>query len=323
MSTHEKETFLQAYNWVESWQTLPWAHDEPTLFLAHVCSRKKPGTALDIGCGAGTDSVFLAKQGWEVTSLDFIPKALEYTVQRASAAGVSVTPVEADITAWEPPQQYDLVLDHGLLHNLDVVRYPAYRDSVLKALAVTGEFVLLHWHPLFAGQDQGEVGPTRSSREQIKAFFAPDLLERFFAREESEDLPATVGRGMTQAYYLFRPNLAEAKPAELIAQITTALTDHAIDADAALGADKLPTDVSDELLACIVGPGRLGITHRVPAAEDARAVLTAWAERHGLDAGAVALLIHLLASGQQGNICTEEPKCSECAVKFCKRLRYR
>ena len=116
MSTHELKTFLGTYEWAGSWQDLPWAHDEPTLFLAEICRRRPPGKALDIGCGAGTDSVFLAQQGWEVTSLDFVPKALEFTQQRAADAGVSVTAVEADITTWEPPHEYDIVLDHGLLH---------------------------------------------------------------------------------------------------------------------------------------------------------------------------------------------------------------
>jgi len=323
MSTHEKKTFLQTYDWVNSWQDLPWAHDEPTLFLAQVCREKAPGTALDIGCGAGTDSVFLAKQGWDVTSLDFMPKALEYTQQRASETGVSVTPVEADITDWEPPQQYDLVLDHGLLHNMDRVRYPAYRECVMKALADDGDFVLLHWHPLFPGQPNGKIGPTRTSREEIKAFFAPDLQERFFAREEFEDLPEMVGRGMTQAYYLFRHNHAEVQPAELIAQIKATLANHDVDADAALAAGDAPADVTDELLACIVGPGRLGISHTVPDASNAAAVLAAWAERGGLDVGPVEALIRLFASEQQGNICISNAKCTECAVKFCKRLRYR
>lgn len=323
MSTHEKETFLQTYDWAGNWQALPWAHAEPTLFLAEVCREKAPGKALDIGCGAGTDSVFLAGQGWDVTSLDFMPKALEYTQQRAREAGVTVTPVEADITDWEPPQQYDLVLDHGLLHNMDPVRFPAYRECLLKALAADGTFVLLHWHPLFPGQASGDVGPTRRNREEIKTFFAPELQERFFAREEFEDLPEMVGRGMTQAYYQFRRNHAEAQPAELIAQINATLANHGVDADAALAAGDAPTDVSDELLARIVGPGRLGISHVVPDAPDAAAVLATWAQRSGLDIGPVAALIRLFASGQQGNICINDAKCTECAVKFCKRLRYR
>ena len=40
-------------------------HEEPTLFLAEICRRREPGTVLDIGCGAGTDSVFMASQGWD------------------------------------------------------------------------------------------------------------------------------------------------------------------------------------------------------------------------------------------------------------------
>ncbi len=323
MTTHEKETFLQTYDWVNSWQDLPWAHDEPTLFLPQVCRTREPGTALDIGCGAGTDSVFLALQGWDVTSLDFMPKALQYTQQRASEAGVSVNPVEADITDWEPPQQYDLVLDHGLLHNMDPVRYSAYRQCVMKALADSGDFVLLHWHPLFPGQEQGEVGPTRTSREDIKAFFAPDLQERFFAREEFEDLPAMVGHGMTQAYYLFRRNLAEFRPTELMEQINATLASHDIDADALIASGKIPADVSAEQLTRIVGPGRLGISHVVPAASEADGIFRKWAQRNSVDAGQAAALLQLLASESQGNVCTSAAKCTECAVKFCKRQRYR
>jgi SAM-dependent methyltransferase len=326
MSTHEKDTFLQTYDWVKSWQELPWSHVEPTLFLAEICQERKTGKALDIGCGAGTDSVFLASQGWDVTSLDFMPKALEYTQQRAAEAGFSVTPVEADITTWDPPQQYDLVLDHGLLHNMDPVRYPAYRERIMNAVAEDGDFVLLHWHPLFAGQGQGEIGPTRTTREDIKAFFAPEFQERYFAREEFEDLPSFVGRGMSQAYYLFRRNQVELHPKELIEQVKTTLKRHDVDFAAMLqdaGDAPIEADVADELLACIVGPGRLGISHRIPALADAAGELAAWADRTGQDALYVANLLRVFASEQHGNVCITNAKCTECDVSFCKRLRYR
>ena len=142
--THEKDTFMATYDWAKQWQDLPWSHSEPTLFLAEICRRRGGGTALDIGCGSGTDSVFLASQGWDVTALDFVPRALEYTEARAAEQGVSVNSVVADITTWEPPQQYVLILDHGLLHNMDPVRHDAYRETLLKALAPDGEFVFLH-----------------------------------------------------------------------------------------------------------------------------------------------------------------------------------
>jgi len=319
MNTHEKKTFLATYDWAKSWEDLPWAHDEPTLFLAEICRRREPGRALDIGCGAGTDSVFLASQGWEVTSLDFMPKALEYTQQRARAAGVRVNPVEADITQWQPDGAYDLVLDHGLLHNMDPVRYPAYRQTVLAALAPAADFVLLHWHPRWPGQANGRMGPTRVGRDDIKAFFAPELQERFFAAEEFEDLPDMVGGGMTQAYYWFRPNPSYYQPAELVRQMESTLARHGVDPAAG------PVEtLAPALLAKIVGPGRLGIVHREPEPGAAEAVLLAWAERGGLDPRDVARLVTVFGSEALGKVCVAAaPRCDRCDVAFCKRLRYR
>lgn len=326
MSTQEKETFLQTYQWATRWDQLPWAHAEPTLFLAEICQRRAPGTALDIGCGAGTDSVYLAERGWDVTSLDFMPKALEFTQHRARDAGVDVTCVEADVTAWDPPRSYDLVLDHGLLHNMDPVRHAAYRERVMKAIADDGDFVLLHWHPLYPGQPDGKVGPTRVDRVDIKAFFAPELQERFFAAEEFEDLPEMVGRGMRQAYYWFRRNQADRHPAELVAQIECTLARHEVDfaglIDAA-GSAPLAAEIDERLLGAIVGPGRLGIVHEVPGAEQLYSVVSGFAASAGRDARYVDNLLRVFASERHGNICTSNARCTECEVAFCKRLRYR
>ena len=325
-ATHEKETFLATYAWAKSWADLPWAHQEPTLFLAEICRRRKPGKALDIGCGAGTDSVFLAQQGWDVSSLDFMPRALEYTQQRAAEAGVSVTTIEADIAEWEPPQKYDLVLDHGLLHNMDPIRHAAYRQCVLNALASDGEFVLLHWHPLYPGQPDGKLGPTRRSRDEIKAFFAPELQERFFAREEFEDLTSMVGGGMVQAYYWMRPNRAYLESAALLEQIRATLRRNKIEfknfiesAENRQGTG----NVSDELLAIILGPGRLGLHHVQPDASEVKTVITALAERAGESAADVENLLRVFADKELANICIANARCDVCDVQFCKRLRYR
>ena len=35
-----------------------------------------PAAALDVGCGTGDSSVYLAQHGWHVTGVDFVPKAL-------------------------------------------------------------------------------------------------------------------------------------------------------------------------------------------------------------------------------------------------------
>jgi SAM-dependent methyltransferase len=327
MGTDELKTFMATYEWAKTWRDLPWAHDEATLFLAELCAKRKPGRALDIGCGAGTDSVYLAQRGWEVTALDFIPRALEFTAARAREAGVTVTPVQADITTWQSEQPYDLVLDHGLLHNLDPVRHPAYRQTVLQLLAGEGDLILLHWHPRFPGQVNGKMGPRRVSREDIQAFFAPELQERFFAREEFEDLPELVGGGMTQAYYWFQRNQAQRQAAVLIEQIEATLRRHKIDAAgliAAAGSRPVAARlVSLDLPSRLIGPGRLGISHQVLAPVAAEQRLREWAAQSGLDAHHVQQLFNLFMSADHGDICGTTPKCTQCEVRFCKRLRYR
>lgn len=327
MGTDELKTFTATYDWAKTWRDLPWAHDEATLFLAELCAKRKPGRALDIGCGAGTDSVWLAQQGWDVTALDFIPKALEFTEARAREAGVAVTPVQADITAWQADQPFDLVLDHGLLHNLDPARHAAYRQTVLQALAEEGDFILLHWHPLFPGQGNGKMGPRRVSREDVRTFFAPDLQERFYAREEFEDLPDLVGGGMSQAYYWFRLNQAQRQPAALLEQVQATLRRHKVDAAGLIAAaGDAPVEVrlaTPGLLSRLIGPGRLGISHRVLESAEAAQQLRAWSVQAGLDPHYVAQLLQLFMSADHGDICGTTPKCTQCEVRFCKRLRHR
>jgi len=204
MSTHEKKTFDQVYSYADHYSKLPWAHDHPSRFLDEIVAlAAKPGAVLDIGCGGGTDSVYMAAQGWTVTSLDFVAKALEMTAARAAEQGLSVTTIEADITTWEPVGQFDLVLDHGLLHNMDPVRYPAYRERVMQSIAPGGHLVILHWLQRTPAEQQSEMGPRRASREAINAFFAPELSEQKFDFEEYAGLPESVGGSMAQAYYWF------------------------------------------------------------------------------------------------------------------------
>ena len=55
------------------------------------------GRALDVGCGEGADTVWLARRGWQVTALDISPKAVERTEAMAADAGVQVEGVAAGL----------------------------------------------------------------------------------------------------------------------------------------------------------------------------------------------------------------------------------
>jgi SAM-dependent methyltransferase len=74
----------------------------------------KPGRALDAGCGHGSEALWLAASGWQVTAVDFSRTALEHGRSNAQAVGQEVadriTWVEGDLGSWAPePQRFDLV----------------------------------------------------------------------------------------------------------------------------------------------------------------------------------------------------------------------
>ena len=58
----------------------------------------KPGRAVDLGCGEGDNAIFLARQGFDVTALDFAPSAIAKAKRKAAAAGVSVDFLVDDLT---------------------------------------------------------------------------------------------------------------------------------------------------------------------------------------------------------------------------------
>jgi SAM-dependent methyltransferase len=90
------------------------ATSEPSPYLAAEVSTLAPGTALDAGCGAGAEAIWLASRGWQVTGADIAAAALAHAGERADASGLAeqVTWVMADLSTWEPGAHFDLVTTH-------------------------------------------------------------------------------------------------------------------------------------------------------------------------------------------------------------------
>jgi 2-polyprenyl-3-methyl-5-hydroxy-6-metoxy-1,4-benzoquinol methylase len=68
------------------------------------------GTALDLGCGSGPNALKLARRGWSVVGVDWAEHAIQLATQAARDQGLDATFVVGDITQWEPPGKFDLVI---------------------------------------------------------------------------------------------------------------------------------------------------------------------------------------------------------------------
>jgi 2-polyprenyl-3-methyl-5-hydroxy-6-metoxy-1,4-benzoquinol methylase len=170
---------------------LLWHSEEPSAFLVSAMKeRKQPGTALDLGCGAGVFSVYLAKAGLNVTGIDFIPKALEMARVLAAENHVTVNWVQADLFQWQAPAQFDIILDSGCFHTISETS--KFKERIISWLAPGGDFILGHfgkrnffdWRP---------VGPIRRSKNELERLFAPELSLKAYDARVQENVPLPVG----------------------------------------------------------------------------------------------------------------------------------
>lgn len=114
--THGFDQDYWEQHWHQAHHNNPGAMDggAPNPYLGRETSGLVPGTALDAGCGAGAEAIWLASHGWHVTAADIAPEALARAAERAANSAVSerVRWIEADLTVWDPGMRFDLVTTH-------------------------------------------------------------------------------------------------------------------------------------------------------------------------------------------------------------------
>lgn len=83
-------------------------------YLESETGHLRPGSALDAGCGTGTEALWLAHRGWQVTGADLSSTALATAAARAGDEGLAgrVRWTETDLSRWEPGRTWDLVVTH-------------------------------------------------------------------------------------------------------------------------------------------------------------------------------------------------------------------
>lgn len=171
-------------DWDKKYETgdTPWDSNLPSKELQVVLHEYavRPGTAIELGCGTGTNAVFLAQQGWDVTAVDCSALALSVARQRADRADVQVRWIEADVQNYTDAEApFDLVFDRGCYHCCRRVDLPGYL-STLRNITRPGSHMLC----LCGNANDGsQYGPPRVQeaeiREELGAVFEIEHLLEF------------------------------------------------------------------------------------------------------------------------------------------------
>jgi 2-polyprenyl-3-methyl-5-hydroxy-6-metoxy-1,4-benzoquinol methylase len=128
-----------------------------------------PGKALDVGCGTGDTSIYLARRGWDVTAFDFMNVALKRARAKAEAAAVSIRTMQADVTRLTPSEVgvgFHLIVDNGLLHGLSDAGRDAYVRLVSTIAAPNATLLLAGF------AEKKRRGPRGYDRPEVERRFA-------------------------------------------------------------------------------------------------------------------------------------------------------
>ena len=159
-------------NWNDRYaaKDTPWDSGKPSLELQRVLDehRISPGDALDLGCGTGTNAVYLARRGFRVTGLDISPLAIEQAKEKAKAAGVSVHFMTADLLAVpDLGRTFSLVFDRGLYHCVRETGLDKLLQTLAKVSAPGSLYIVLAGNANDPGP--AEKGPPRVRADQLCA----------------------------------------------------------------------------------------------------------------------------------------------------------
>jgi len=165
--------------------------DEPAL---------TPGRALDVGCGTGDTSLYLAQHGWQVTGVDFVSKALNKARAKAAAAAMDIDFRQADATRLSTEgvgTGFGLIVDQGCLHAISGDDRDKYVREVTAVAAPDARLLLVEFTP------GGSIGVPGIDQPEIERRFAEAWT---LVSTGEQPYPANRGRSNALRHYILRHN---------------------------------------------------------------------------------------------------------------------
>ena len=169
---------MTTQEWNERYKdgNLPWDVLEPDDNLMKLIGSGmvRAGKALEIGCGTGTDSLWLAGQGFSVLGVDLAPEAIEMAKHKKNGQALACDFAVMDFLKDEHfPQKFDFIFDRGCFHSFhEESERKHFAARVSRALSPDGIWASL------IGSTEGsarETGPPRRTAGEVMAAIEPYL----------------------------------------------------------------------------------------------------------------------------------------------------
>lgn len=131
---------------------------------------------LEIGCGTGTNAIWMAQQNCRVVATDISPTAIEQAKAKTAEAKVSVQYLLADICEAPAVKEgaVDFVFDRGVYHVMSPENRQVFAKRVCDSLSAGG-----YWLCMAGSKDEvrenPDVGPP-----QLSAVEVIEPMEKFF-----------------------------------------------------------------------------------------------------------------------------------------------
>lgn len=148
----------------DTFQNIPFFVNKPDENLVHYFEKNmiNPGKVLEIGCGAGRNAIYLAKNGCSVVGVDISDKALKWAQRRMNEENVNIEFVCANIFELDYEQNsFDFIYDSGCFHHIAPHRRVSYIDMIDKLLKPGGYFALCSF------EENGAYGGSAMTDEEV------------------------------------------------------------------------------------------------------------------------------------------------------------
>ena len=124
---------------------IPWNVEEPPKLLVDLVEtgKIKPCRCIDLGCGTGNYSIYLSKNGFDVTGIDISPSAIGIAKENARRKRMRCRFIAADVlhAGKQIQDTFDFAFDWEVLHHVFPQKRKRYIESVFNLLNPGGTYL--------------------------------------------------------------------------------------------------------------------------------------------------------------------------------------